>query len=687
MGRRRCQGAHTIRCVDVLSGRTAPVRLAPAARGPPACAMCGQRTEAIGVQMAATSKGHSRLRRIGATTAGVALLVSGALVAGGLPGAAASAPQQVVAGVARVGSSPLPASRVVLYVGGSAGTVRLGAAWTGPDGRFRIRYPRPRGIGILYVTASGTSHPAGAAVQLLGVAGTVQRPARAVTLNELTTVGAAYALDRFAAGARIGGKSPGLENAAATAANLVNPRTGTFGAVVASAPNGSATRTLRTFADLADIVGGCTRGGPGTCARLFAAARPPEGRPPATTLEAVLDIARNPVHNAARIFGLPKASDYGPRLSVAPTAWVLSLIYTAGGFNGPGRMAFDSRGNVWVTNNFQPPYPSTIAGLGLISLGPTGVPINGSPVTGGGLQGAWWGIAIDQHNRIWTANYTGADPADFTSPSFIGGDTVSEFNDAGIPVSPTGSTNGGLRAPQGVAVDRQGNVWIANHVGNSVTEYPHGNPAAATVFTSPTVKLPFAIAIDARGNKWIDDNAISASVGGVTRIDASGHVHPAIHGRGLISPQGMAVDQRGNVWVANLGSNSVTEINANGTINARSPIRARSLIGPWSVAVDGNGNIWVASFLGETVTELCGANRTYCPPGVRTGAVMSPTARGFNDGGLEHLTAVQIDESGNVWVANNWTTLSPPSGGNGLVEFIGMAAPVRTPLIGPPQRP
>lgn len=626
-------------------------------------------------------------RRAGWTTAAATLLTGAALAGGVLPGSARGAAPAELSGVVRIGTLPLGASRVVVYAAGSRAPVRLGAGWTNTAGGFRVAYARPHGVGILYVTATGTNRPAGSAVQLLGVAGTVQRPARSVTINELTTVGAAYALNRFAAGPRISGMSPGLENAAATSANLVNPQTGAFGAVVTAAPNGGDTRTLRTLADLADILAGCTHRGPIVCARLFAAARPPGGRAAATTLEAALDIARNPVHNAARIFSLPKTDDYGPRLSVAPTAWVLSLVYRDGGFNGPGRMAFDSRGNVWVTNNFEPPYPGTAAGRGLISLSPTGVPINASPVTGGGLEGVWWGIAIDQHNRIWTANYTGADTADFYSPDFIGGDTVSEFNDAGVPISPTGYTAGGLRAPQGLAVDRQGNIWIANHIGNSVTEYPHGDPAEARVYTSPTLTLPFAIAIDAHGTKWIDDNAISASIGGVTRIDASGHVYPAIHGGGLISPQGMAVDQRGNVWVADLGSNSVTEINPNGTINSRSPIKAKSLVGPWSVAVDGDGNIWVASFIGETLTELCGANRSYCPPGVRTGAAISPPARGFSNGGLEHLTAVQVDESGNVWVANNWTTLSPPTGGNGLVEFIGLAAPVRTPLIGPPQRP
>ena len=265
---------------------------------------------------------------------------------------------------------------------------------------------------------------------------------------------------------------------------------------------------------------------------------------------------------------------------------------------------------------------------------------------------------------------------------------VSVFNDAGVPLSATGYTNGAIRAPQGIAVDQQGDIWIANHVGNSVTEYPHGDPAEAKVYTAATLQLPFAIVVDGRGNKWIDDNAISSSApGGVTRIDAHGRVYAAIRGGGLSSPQGMAVDQHGNLWVANLGSDSVTEIAPNGAIVPRSPLRAKSLIGPWSTAVDGNGNVWVASFIGETLTELCGAERSHCPPGVRTGQVISPVSRGFTNGGLQHLTAVQIDESGNVWVANNWRRIVPTVGGNGLVEFVGLAAPVRTPLIGPPERP
>jgi hypothetical protein len=40
---------------------------------------------------------------------------------------------------------------------------------------------------------------------------------------------------------------------------------------------------------------------------------------------------------------------------------------------------------------------------------------------------------------------------------------------------------------------------------------------------------------------------------------------------------------------------------------------------------------------------------------------------------------VAIDSSGNVWVTNET--------GDSVTELIGVAAPVKTPLIGPPQLP
>jgi hypothetical protein len=91
------------------------------------------------------------------------------------------------------------------------------------------------------------------------------------------------------------------------------------------------------------------------------------------------------------------------------------------------------------------------------------------------------------------------------------------------------------------------------------------------------------------------------------------------------------------------------------------------------------------------VTELCGVRATTCPPGANTvGAPISPRRAGYASAVFEHITGVTIDPSGNVWLANNWTKGSPLEefvGGNGMVQLVGAAAPVRTPLIGLPRKP
>lgn len=51
-----------------------------------------------------------------------------------------------------------------------------------------------------------------------------------------------------------------------------------------------------------------------------------------------------------------------------------------------------------------------------------------------------------------------------------------------------------------------------------------------------------------------------------------------------------------------------------------------------------------------------------------------------------HSTGVAIDPSGNVRLTNDWITVSVQSnpGGRQIVAFVGLAAPLETPLIGPP---
>ena len=610
-------------------------------------------------------------------------LVPASLVAVAVLASPASAAQ--LSGRVLAGDLPVHASRVTLYASGARAATRLASATTNSRGRFRLSYSSRGRDAVIYAVASGGSTRAGRALRLMAVADPAKASPRNLTINELTTVAAAYSLSRFLHGARLSGPSPGLPSAAATVPSLVRPASGKVGSAVANPPNGTSTDTLASFRTLAAIIGGCTTRAPRNCRALFRAATPPGGRKPNDVLAAIHDIALNPVNHVRRIFRLRKAGAYRPTLAKAPSSWVLTLKHTAGDYDGPGRMAFDSDGNIWVTNNFQP--PGTDAGLYAISLDPTGNPRNGGAVTGGGIQGNWWGIAIDRLDRVWLSNFTGDDPNAWNSPNFQGGNAASLFTKNARALSTgAGITAGELHAPQGIAVDQNDSVWIANHGNSTVTVYPKGDPLKARVISGGGLYNPFTIAIDASGNAWVDNGSLDATTPGtVTRIAPDGRPTGTFAPGRMHSPQGMAIDSAGNVWVASLADSNVTWLGPNGKVKGQ--FRVPSIEGAWGVAIDGDDNVWVASFVGQKVSQLCGRIVSRCPPGAKTGDPLSPSLQGFTNGGLQHITAVQVDQSGNVWAANNWAQISPTVGGDGLVEFIGAARPVKTPMIGPPQQP
>jgi hypothetical protein len=130
---------------------------------------------------------------------------------------------------------------------------------------------------------------------------------------------------------------------------------------------------------------------------------------------------------------------------------------------------------------------------------------------------------------------------------------------------------------------------------------------------------------------------------------------------------------------------SVTMISSNGA-------RVKGFVGggltlPFGIAVDGNDNVWVSNFAGQRVSEFCGIKPANCPPGIRTGQPISP-ATGYGFDGLVRNTSLEIDPSGNVWLCNNWQNHPLPHrnpGEHQMVVYIGVAGPLRTPLIGPPE--
>jgi sugar lactone lactonase YvrE len=635
------------------------------------------------------------------------LLSLAALVMLASPTGTLLAATQQQLGNVKSGGMPLVGSAVTLYSAGAekgSGAVALATAQSGPGGFFKLSYtPPPEPDAVLYLVADGPEP----GLRLATVLGAGDLPKHA-TINERTTVATAYAMAQFIAGAEIGGNDPGVRTAAATLRNLVNLNSGQVGSVLNSPPNGSQTSTKRAFNSLANMLAACVQE-PAACPLLFALATPPGGPAPLDTLQAAVNIAHYPWQNALDLWGFSLTVDrYTPALDLPPQSWILAIKYAGNGheFDGPGNMAFDADGNIWITNNYgfrvNHALP-TCGGKELLKLKPNGEDFPGAPYTGGGIDGAGFGITLDPDGNVWVGNfgfYGSTCPECDLPPA----DSVSHFSPEGVALSPGGGyTQGGITSPQGTVSDQEGNIWIANTCNGTVTQYAGGNPGDHWIYEIGPAK-PFDIAIDAEGNGWLTDNLNDC----VYELSPDGAlIAGPICDDGIRAPLGIAIDSLGNVWVANseiipvpcpedaspdYGDllpdpklASITQIDSDGVVVGT--YHGGGLGIPWGIAVDGNDNIWVADFRGERLSHFCGANPANCPPGYQTGQPIAPD--GYHSDGLVRNTGVVIDASGNVWVANNWLIdpVQTNPGGDGMVVFIGLAPPVKTPLIGPPRQP
>jgi streptogramin lyase len=616
----------------------------------------------------------------------------------------------------RSADTPIAESNVTLYVAGNqngSGEVVLGSSPTSAEGFFIIPFDATLDANsVLYVIADGPS----ATTRLATVIGS-EPNLTGVTINERSTVATAVTMAQFIDGTSIGGKWPGLQNSAATLRNLVNVSTGDVAEMLGSPPNGLETSTMRAFNSLANMLAGCVNS-QADCALLFDLATPPgpNGTPPTNTLQAAVNIAHNAWQNPVELFEVSQGfAPYQPALTEAPRHWALAIKYVGNGkeFDGPGAMAFDERGDVWITNNYiykKNHFTPSCAGNTLLKLTAIGADAPGAPYKGtkAGLSGAGFGITLDPTGNVWVGNFGffgNTCPENLRPPA----NSVSLFDRHGTPLSPReGFTQGCISSPQATVSDHMGNIWIANTCDSSVTRYAAGNPNDHWVFDIASGSViagddcppfsgdkPFGIAIDADGNAWVTNNTGDSAF----KLSNTGQLLATVGPEtGIKAPMGVAIDSRGHVWISNSGivdvpcaktgvdqiygsllpdldHASVTELDANGVHVGT--YRGGGIVIPWGIAVDGNDNIWVANFGGQLVSQFDGA----------TGLPIAP--HGYFSDGLMRITGVSIDPSGNVWLTNNWLidAVQTNPGGDGLMVFIGLAGPVKTPLFGPPQLP
>ncbi len=358
--------------------------------------------------------------------------------------------------------------------------------------------------------------------------------------------------------------------------------------------------------------------------------------------------------------------------------------------NGPGNLAMDEHGTMWVADNYTyaPPGQEACAGNIVLRFAPNGAYYPGSPYTGGGLSGVGYGIARDRYGQIWLSNFGFSATECAAQPPH---NSLSLFGADGSVISPVeGYSSPGLNWPQGMTFSPSGDLWVANCEGDSVTVLRDGNPGDSQTFGDIGVKKPFDVAFGSDGNAYVTGTESDNLA--VLRPD--GTPVPGSPFGGFSRPMGITSSSRGELWIANSGLVDLPCPNKNvtfvpppslGYVNPatgeRETYSGGGLLIPWGVSVDGHDNVWVSNFGGERLSEFCGRdNSPYCPEGKGKGDPIS-TDQGFVFDGLTRSTAAVADTAGNVWVTNNWKQVPAEinPGGYQVVVFLGLAGPVQPP--------
>jgi len=398
-------------------------------------------------------------------------------------------------------------------------------------------------------------------------------------------------------------------------------------------------------------------------------------------------------------------------------------LATAAQLNSPEWLTLDSAGDLFVSDssnnrirevNVHTGVISTVAGNGI-----AGFQGDGAQATAAELNSPH-GIAIDAAGNLLIADSLNhcirKVQATTQVITTIAGNGIGAFGGDGQT-----ATNAELDRPDGIAIDRTGNLWIADSLNNRVREVNSSTQSIATVAgngiigytgdgaaATDTKVISSGIAVDAAGNLFIADPYGNC----IREVDAATHVIRTVAGNGiggyagdggqataaeLNLPQGIVVDAAGDLFIADSLNQRIREVNAtthiittiagNGTAGFRGDQGAATsaqLNLPEWVAIDTAGNLFIADSLNNRVRTVDA--RTHTISTVAGNGI----AGGSGDGGaataaeLSFPQGIAVDAFGNLLIADSLnnrvrevnvnTHVMSTVAGNGIAGFDGDGA-------------
>ena len=231
----------------------------------------------------------------------------------------------------------------------------------------------------------------------------------------------------------------------------------------------------------------------------------------------------------------------------SPTPLVTISSNSSGSLSGPGGLTFDHAGNLWVANTSV----STVVEYGKSELTKSGAPTPKVTISDNSFN-APFGVAVDSSGNLWVSDnaqqgspavyeYAKADLAKAAPAPRL---TIS------IPLNPIGDDT-----RCGLEFDSSGDLWLVNSDGNSLVEFTEGELAKAAPKPAVTIasgsanglNAPDDLAFDAAGDVWVANTGANTVVEySKSELAKSGSPAPVrtISGKatGLNYPMSLAVE-------------------------------------------------------------------------------------------------------------------------------------------------
>ena len=334
----------------------------------------------------------------------------------------------------------------------------------------------------------------------------------------------------------------------------------------------------------------------------------------------------------------------------------------------PLGVAVDSAGNVYIADVIDyriRKVDSTGTITTIAGTGRSGFSGDGGPAVAAELHNPR-GVAVDSAGNVYIADVSNDRIRKVDSTGTI--TTIAGTGELGFSGDGGPAVEAELYYPYGVAVDSAGNLYIADSGNQRIRKVDSTGTITTIAGTGrsgfsgdggPAVeaelRTPRSVAVDSAGNVYIadvrdrrirkvDSTGTITTIAGTGEFGFNGDGGPAVAAE-LRSPDGVAVDSAGNVYIADSRTQRIRKIDSTGTITTiagtgRSgfsgdggPAVEAELRSPVGVAVDSAGNVYIADSFNHRIrilTPMQTEDQIYYFPHLAVGASWQTTITYIN---------------------------------------------------------